>query len=136
MKTKLPVVLVAVSFLSIAVPLFAHHSFQAEFDSHNCTDMKGTLTKVLWDNPHLYFYLDRRDASGKVTSWAFEGAPLHIMQRSGTHKVTLTDNIGKEVSVRACMAKSGGPRAAAEKITTPDGAVHIVGVDVEHGGRE
>jgi Family of unknown function (DUF6152) len=133
MAPKYPVALMAaVTFLSMAPAAFAHHSYQAEFDAHKCMDMRGTLTKVNWDNPHMYFYMDTTDASGKVTSWAFEGHALAALQRSGTHKATLTDNIGKEVSVRACLAKNGEHKAAAEWLTTPDGVAHFIGVDVEH----
>jgi hypothetical protein len=135
MRLKLRVALVAVvSFLSVALPAFAHHSYQAEFDSSKCADLKGTMTKVDWDNPHIYFYMNIKDASGNVAPWTFEGHSLPALQRNGTHKVDFTQNIGKEMGVRACMAKNGGNRAAAETITTPDGAVHVVGVDVEHAG--
>ena len=116
-----------------AIPSVAHHSYQAEFDASKCTDIKGTLTKVDWDNPHIYFYLDAPDAAGKVGNWTFEGHSLPALQRNGTHRVDFAQNIGKVLSVRACLAKNGGLRAAAETITTPDGKVHVVGVDVEHG---
>lgn len=134
MKKQLQSVLMAVFCLSVsAVPTIAHHSYQAEFDATKCTDIKGTLTKVDWDNPHIYFYLDAPDANGKVSSWTFEGKSLPGLQRSGTHKVDFVQNIGKVLSVRACLAKNGGLRAAAETVTTPDGQKHEVGIDVEHG---
>jgi hypothetical protein len=44
----------------------AHHSFAAEFDAKNCRDFTGTLTKLDWQSPHPYFYMDVKDASGKV----------------------------------------------------------------------
>jgi Family of unknown function (DUF6152) len=115
------------------VPTLAHHSYQAEFDASKCSDIKGTLTKVDWDNPHIYFYLDVADSTGKVGAWTFEGHSLPALQRNGTHRVDFAQNIGKSMTVRACMAKNGGLRAAAETITTADGKVHVVGVDVEHG---
>lgn len=134
MRRQLHGVFMAVFCLSIsAVPTFAHHSYQAEFDASKCADIKGTLTKVDWDNPHIYFYMDTADASGKVSSWTFEGHSLPALQRNGTHRVDFVQNIGKVLTVRACMAKNGGLRAAAETITTPDGRVHVVGVDVENG---
>jgi hypothetical protein len=119
---------------SLAVPALAHHSFAAEFDAAKCVNIQGTLTKVDWDNPHIYFYMDAKDASGKVTSWTFEGKSLPGLQRSGTHKVDFTESIGKILNVRACLAKNGGSRAAAETVTTPDGRVHSVGPDVENIG--
>jgi hypothetical protein len=120
-----------IAFLSVAAPAFGHHAFLAEYDSNKCVDLKGTLTKVDWDNPHMYFYVDARDDNGKVIHWSFEGAALALMQRAGTHKVSFTENIGKVVGVRACMAKNGGARAAAVTMTTPDGVIHKVGVGLE-----
>jgi Family of unknown function (DUF6152) len=125
-------VLVLFGLLGV-VPVFAHHSYEAEFDRNKCANINGTLTKVDWDNPHIYFYMQAKDASGKVTPWTFEGHSLPALQRNGTHRVDFTDNIGKVLNVRACLAKNGGARAAAETITTPDGQVHVVGVNVEHG---
>lgn len=123
---------VAVCVSAFAVPTLAHHSYQAEFDASKCSNIKGTLTKVDWDNPHIYFYMDTADANGKSSSWTFEGHSLPALQRNGTHRVDFVQNIGKVLTVRACLAKNGGQRAAAETITTPDGHVHVVGVDVEH----
>ena len=132
MRLRLLAALAAgVSFVSLPVPAFGHHSFAAEFDSSKCTDIKGTLTKVDWENPHLYFYMDVQDSAGNVTPWTFEGHALGVLQRSGTHKIDFTENIGKTVSVRGCLAKSGLARAAAEWLTTPDGVRHFVGADVE-----
>jgi hypothetical protein len=49
-----------------AAPLAAHHSFAAEWDSTRCREFTGTLTKIDWQNPHPYFYVDVKDADGKV----------------------------------------------------------------------
>jgi Family of unknown function (DUF6152) len=134
MKRILHGVLMAVFCLFVAaVSTLAHHSYQAEFDASKCADIKGTLTKVDWDNPHIYFYMDAVDTNGKTVSWTFEGHSLPALQRNGTHRVDFVQNIGKVLTVRACMAKNGGFRAAAETVTTPDGRAHVVGVDVEHG---
>jgi uncharacterized protein DUF6152 len=46
-----------------SVPLFAHHSFAAEFDDTKPVKMTGTITKVEWMNPHIWFYLDVKNPS-------------------------------------------------------------------------
>jgi len=43
-----------------------HHSFGAEYDANKPITLTGTVTKVEWTNPHSFFYLDVKDASGKV----------------------------------------------------------------------
>ena len=47
-----------------AAQLFAHHSFAAEFDAGKRVTLKGIVTKVDWRNPHIYVYLNVKDASG------------------------------------------------------------------------
>ena len=76
--------LAASCLLLCAGSALAHHSYQAEFDQTKCTNITGILTKVDWDNPHIYFYMTAKDAGGKVTAWTFEGHSLPALQRNGT----------------------------------------------------
>src|SRR5512134_14650 len=78
----------------------AHHSFAAEFDGNNCRDFTGVLTKLDWQNPHAYFYLDVKDESGATQSWSFQTYALITLKRAGTDRQVFIDNIGKEVFVR------------------------------------
>ena len=120
----------AVGFLVLvflAIPTLAHHSFQAEFDASKLIYVTGTLTKFDWENPHLYFYLDVKDESGKVTPWVIEGASPNVAKRTGAKRQDFIDSIGKTVTARACPAKNGMPRAAAETVKLPDGREVVVG---------
>jgi len=119
--------LVALSSAAVVLPLSAHHGFQAEFDGSKIVYIKGTLTKLDWSNPHIHFYVDSKDADGKVTPWTFEGSATTLVERSGTHRSDLLGNIGKEVTVRATPARSVPARAAAETIKTSDGQELVVG---------
>src|SRR5258708_3501484 len=125
--------LVAVfGLLGAAVTASAHHSFAAEFDANKCMDLTGTFTSFEWQNPHGYFHLDVKEPGGNVTSWTFETVSLSTLKRSGTQRKDFTDNVGKTVTVRACLAKNGVKnRAAAETIKLSDGQVHRIGQDVE-----
>jgi hypothetical protein len=62
--------------------VLAHHSFAAEYDSKEVT-LTGVITKVEWTNPHIYFYIDVKDASGNVVNWAVEGYPPNTLKRTG-----------------------------------------------------
>jgi hypothetical protein len=95
-------------------------------------DLTGTFTSFEWQNPHGYFHLDVKEADGNVTPWTFETVSLSTLKRSGTQRKDFSDNIGKTVTVRACLAKNGVKnRAAAETIKLSDGQVHRIGQDVE-----
>jgi hypothetical protein len=114
--------------LLASVPARAHHSFAAEFDSANCKDFSGTLTKVDWQNPHAYFYMDVKDASGKAESWSFQTYALITLKRAGLERQVFVDNVGKEVWVRGCIAKNGKKNyAAAGTMKFPDGVLRQVG---------
>ena len=73
----------------------AHHSFAAEFDANNCREFTGTLTKIDWQNPHGYFYMDIKDANGKVESWSFQTYALITLKRAGIDRQFFIDNVGK-----------------------------------------
>ena len=128
MRRMLPVALLAAfSFLTLAVPVFAHHGFQAEFDAGKLIYVTGTLTKIEWENPHIYFWMDAKDDNGKVTSWQFEGASPNVVKRTGTQRQDLLANIGKTVTVRACPGKDGTPKGAAETVKVSDGRELVIG---------
>ena len=126
------VLVVVFGLLVWAIPAPAHHAFAAEFDANKCTDLVGTFTSYEWQNPHGYFHMDVKDTSGTVNSWTFETVSLSTLKRSGTSRRDFENSIGKQVTVRACLAKNGAKnRAAAETIKMPDGQVHRIGQDVE-----
>jgi hypothetical protein len=117
----------AVSAL-LAVPAFAHHSVASEFDTKNCKDFTGTLTSISWQNPHMHFMADVKDASGKVESWSFQGFSTLTMTRAGTSRQDFLDNVGKEIWVRGCVARSGTEhKAAAGTLKLADGRTRQVG---------
>ena len=112
----------------LAAPSLAHHSFDAEFDARNCKDFTGTLTKLDWQSPHPYFYMDIKDASGKVENWSFQAYSPVTLRRNGTDRQVFLENIGKEVWVRGCLAKNGKLNAAAAgTLKFADGVLRQVG---------
>ena len=128
MKRVLPLTLFAiVSLAGLALPVFAHHGFQAEFDGNKLVYVTGTLTKLEWENPHIYFYVDAKDADGKVTSWQFEGDSPNVVKRAGTQRQDILASVGKAITVRACPGKDGTPKGAAETLKGPDGRELVVG---------
>lgn len=97
------------------VPVLAHHSFAAEYDAKKPVTLKGTVTKVDWRNPHVYFFIDVEDEAGKPTNWALEMGPPAGLQRAGWTKNTM--KVGDEVTVEATRAKDGSNLANARSVT-------------------
>lgn len=107
-----------------AVPVLAHHSFAAEYDSKEVT-LTGVITKVEWTNPHIYFYVDVKDASGNVVNFAVEGYPPNTLKRTGFTRDDL--KVGDTVTVTAYRAKDSANRVAGREITFPNGGKKFAG---------
>ena len=102
-----------------AWPALAHHSFAAEYDSKNKIELKGVVTKFEWTNPHAHFYVDVKDAAGKVVNWNLELASPNMMQRNGWTRHSLKE--GDVVVVVASKSKDNTATASADPITLSDG---------------
>ncbi|RPH53371.1 MAG: hypothetical protein EHM89_20180, partial [Acidobacteria bacterium] len=95
----------ALGLLVAAVPVIAHHSFAAEFDANKPVKVTGTVTKVEWKNPHVYFYIDVKEDDGKVTNWGMEmGSPNGLMRQGWTRN---SMKVGDVVSVEGSRARDG-----------------------------
>ncbi len=126
MKARFFGVLAAgLGLLLTGLPASAHHSFAAEYDSSQVLTLKGTITKVEWTNPHIYIYVDVKDANGNVANWALEGYPPNTLKRTGFTKDTL--KIGDEITITAYKAKDGTNTGAGREITFSDGTKKFAG---------
>jgi hypothetical protein len=117
MKREKTIYLMAALFvLAAAVPVWAHHSFAAEYDSKQAIKLTGAVTKVDWTNPHVYFFVDVKDPeTGKVNNWAFEMAAPAVLQRGGWRKSSM--NIGDVVIVEGTRAKDDTYHGNARSVT-------------------
>jgi Family of unknown function (DUF6152) len=103
-----------VGSLCCSLPLLAHHSFAAEYDSRKTITVHGIVQKVAWVNPHAYVWVDVKDDSGKVVTYAFESLSPNALMRGGWTKNSL--KAGDEVTVDGYLAKDGKPLS--------DGSIH------------
>jgi hypothetical protein len=122
----------SVGLFMAAAPASAHHSFAAEFDATKCSEMTGILTKVDYQNPHAYFWVNATSASGQVQELTFQISSPSNLKRNGADRPTLMKSVGKTVTIRGCASKNGEEnRFAASFIKLADGTVQRVGQDVE-----
>ena len=129
MKLRAFAILGISSLLLAAAPLLAHHSFAAEYDAKKPIELKGTITKVDWMNPHVYFYIDVKDDGGKIANWAFEMGPPRLLERGGWKKSTMKE--GDEVIVSGTLAKDGGKHGNARSVTLANTGQKLGGASSE-----
>jgi DNA/RNA endonuclease YhcR with UshA esterase domain len=109
----------AALLLAAAFPVFAHHSFSAEFDVDKPVKIEGTVVKMDWVNPHTWLYIDVKKPDGTVEHWQVEGGAPGVLLRNGWTKNTLAE--GTRVIVNGHQAKDGAFRANSTNIEFPDG---------------
>ena len=132
MKAKLLAVVVAgLGLLLCTVPMLAHHSFAAEYDSAKPVTLTGTVTNVEWMNPHARFYIDVKDEKGEVTNWELElGSPNGLMRQGWTRNSLKK---GDTVTVAGSLAKDGSKLANARTVKLADGRQVFAGSAEETG---
>jgi hypothetical protein len=112
------------TLLVFAVPVLAHHSFSSEFDSSRRITVSGTISKVEWINPHVYFHVDAKDPkTGKMATWLMQNHSPGAMKRNGLTKAMMP--IGMGVTVEAFASKDGSTLAWPNKVTFADGRVIV-----------
>ena len=117
MKARvLAVVAASIALVALAIPVFAHHSFSAEFDRNKRVSLTGIITSVKWQNPHVYFYIDVKDKdTSKVTNYGVElGSPNGVLGNGLSRDIL---KVGMVVSLDGSMAKDGSNKLNGSNIT-------------------
>jgi hypothetical protein len=109
----------ALALFLATVPLWAHHSFAAEYDANQPVTLKGTFQKMDWINPHSWIYIDVTGADGKTETWACETAPPNGLYRQGWRRTSL--KAGDKITVEGFRAKDGTNTMNARSVVTAEG---------------
>ena len=105
--------------LAAPVPAPAHHAFAAEFDSEKPVTVQGAVFKIEWTNPHIWVYVDMKNADGKIERWQCEGGSPNTLTRQGWSRDTL--KVGDQVVIEGFRAKNGSNTCNSRVVKTADG---------------
>ena len=123
MTKFMPVVL----FFCVVFSAFAHHS-QTLFDTTKTVTYQGTISRVSWSNPHVYFFIDAATTAGGT------GAPMERMGIEGPGPTSLEKNfgwtketlkVGDKVMVTGSPRKDGKPNLLLTGVTLPNGTKFV-----------
>ena len=108
---------VGLVLLFTVVPLLGHHSASSVYNPNKKITLKGTVTKILWANPHIAIYFDAPNQAGKVVSWELgDGQAPNGLYRKGWRKDDL--KVGDVIIVTgATTAWDGSPHIGGGIIT-------------------
>ena len=124
-----PIFLVGVPLLASLTfspaPLFAHHSFAAEYDAGKPVTLKGKVTQFEWVNPHSWLHVDVTDEKGNTVNWTAETAPPNSLYRQGWRRSSI--KAGDDVIIEGFAAKDESHTMSARTVQTSDGKRLLAG---------
>jgi len=133
MKRGIAHLLTAFALLASGLSLAAHHSFAAQYDNKKPITLKGSVTRLEWANPHVYFYIDVTDGGGARTNWAIEGMAPSVLYRAGWRKDSV--KVDDVVTVNGFLARDGSKLVNMQSALLADGRNLFVGQATVPKGR-
>jgi hypothetical protein len=125
MKRRIAAWFVIVAVLASGLSLAAHHSFAAQYDREKPITLKGSITRMEWANPHIYFYIDVAESGGGMVHWAIEGGAPSTLYRAGWRKDSAKP--GDVVTVDGFLARDGSKLVNMQTAVLADGRKLFVG---------
>jgi hypothetical protein len=119
MKTWRALFLVLTAAAIVSPPLAAHHGRGRAYDMKTRLTLKGTVSMVKWQNPHVLIYIDVKDDASQVVTWAFENSNVHTLAVQGYNRNTL--KVGDQVTAIVNPAVNGEPLGIVVKVILADG---------------
>ena len=125
MKTKIVLVLLTAAAICAVRPVHAHHAFAAEYDVNKPVELKGTLTRMEWVNPHSWIYMETKQPDGTTKKWTIEVSGPPQMSRRGLKKTDFVD--GMPLTIRGYQGIKDPALANGRTLVLADGRSFYVG---------
>src|SRR5579862_9182991 len=78
---------VIVALILVVLPVSAHHSWPVSYDK--LVTVKGTVTELVWANPHPMITVAVPTKDGKTEKWEIGGPAINRMEAAGWTKSTV-----------------------------------------------
>ena len=124
MKIKIPGVLAMIATILVAIPVSAHHTIQAQYDTTKRAEFTGTLTKFSLVNPHVRWFFDVKGPDGKVVKWEVTAVGPKALRQGGVESSFVA---GETLKVVYAPARDGSHTGRVVSFTFPDGRVVDLG---------
>lgn len=126
--TKSNVVKAALALIAVAPVAFAHHSRVAMYDMNSTTEIEGEVTRIVWRNPHVRFWLES-EVAGETVLWLVESTPPGTLERHGIGREILS--VGQTIRVAGPPGRHDSHAVDARNLLLPDGREVLIQRDSE-----
>ena len=99
--------------------LLAHHSAAAVYDLSKKLEFTGTITRLVWKNPHPEVFVDVNSGSDQTGAWRFELPTSPVSARNV--KNDFVNAINQDVLAEIVPARDGSPNGLLLQITFAGG---------------
>ncbi len=113
--------LIVLMLLAHAGAASAHHAFAADYEPGNEGMIEGTITEVIYKNPHARYYLSVATDNGGTELWDLQTMNLMMLGRVGWTRDTL--QVGDTITVEGILGRNNTKRMSISVVTTEDGRV-------------
>ena len=105
----------------------AHHS-GSEYDIRRTVEISGTLSQVVWQNPHVMLTITSVEA-GTSSTWEIECSPISTLERSSVNRQAF--RVGDKVKLAGFASRLSPTRLFGTNLLTPSGGELVLALAIK-----